>query len=148
MSIEELIARLEVAAEGSSELDWWVYFTATDRGRNNFSQPEENLKLPWPQWIECHPMEMRLPHDYDEDLRPYTRSIDAALTLVPEGWFVAIKAFGKFGHADVFHPEKLAAGGLFPDAGEDDSTIRVRNAASPAIAVCIAALRARAGCGP
>lgn len=87
---EDLIARLEAATEGSSELDWGVYLTATERGRAAFARPEDSLTLPWPQWIEHHPIELRLPHCYDGDMRPYTRSIDAALTLLPKDAGISI----------------------------------------------------------
>lgn len=131
MSIEELIAKLEAAAEGSSELDWWIYLTATDRGRWEFASPENELILPWPQWIENHPIEMRLPHYYDEERRPYTRSIDAALTLAPDRWSWRVG--------------NLPSGQGFADLGTQQS-LQCVVGATPALALCTAALHARAGC--
>ena len=60
----------------------------------------------------------------------YTRSLDAAMTLVPEGWFALIDTRGR---ADVRY------------APIDQSGYRreVADAATPALALCIAALRAR-----
>lgn len=62
--------------------------------------------------------------------RPYTASLDAALSLVPEGWEWIV--FGA-GGADVWH------------VGNDAVLHRIDEtyAATPAIALCIAALRAR-----
>ena len=55
-SLDELIARLEAASEGSRELDWEL------AGRPSFSDGSPDLNNP-----------------------RYTTSLDAALSLVPEG---------------------------------------------------------------
>jgi hypothetical protein len=62
----------------------------------------------------------------------YTASLDAAMTLVPEGLSVKLYAHPGESHADVYslHPSK----GLL---GEGEQ------AATPALALCAAALRAR-----
>lgn len=69
-------------------------------------------------------------HKYTRDARPFTASIDAALTLVPEGvdWGV--------GHLMGW---RYRAGIKFPDL----STFEADDYATPAIALCIAALKAR-----
>lgn len=81
-ALQALIAKLEAAKEGSSDLDWWVYLLAADHGQNAYVS--ENLILPWDRWIENNPVLLRLPDRYSHGPFAYTRSIDAALTLVPE----------------------------------------------------------------
>lgn len=63
---------------------------------------------------------------YAVDLPPFTRSLDAALTLVPEGCGISLVRF----------------------TGQERSSVMVGGsigyAATPALALCVAALRARA----
>lgn len=61
----------------------------------------------------------------------YCRSVDAALTLVPDGWRMSL--------SDVVSPGFHAA--LMEYAGHSEAFAR---AATPALALCAAALRARA----
>lgn len=78
----------------------------------------------------------------DEEVPPYSRSIDAAMTLVPEGFAVDVCKFssGK-SNARLWTGEFLK-----PD--QKFSTLDLPNLpATPAIALCIAALRARASLG-
>lgn len=65
----------------------------------------------------------------------FTGSIDAALTLVPEGWWATIECKGKYFHAGL---EYVGPGEI--DGPED---VWARNRPSPAIALCIAVLKAR-----
>ena len=62
---------------------------------------------------------------------PYSASIDAALTLVPEGWNWAV--FGRLDwpnqNAQVWHPQR-------------EASTNNGDAPTPALALCIAALRA------
>ncbi len=79
------------------------------------------------------------PH-YEEDATPvlhYTASLDAALTLVPEGWFMdlSIDSSGT-GWVVLTRP----GGGFLSGEGEIE---RHGDAAIPAAALCIAALKAR-----
>jgi hypothetical protein len=73
--------------------------------------------------------------------KPYTASLDAAMTLVPEGlgW---VAGYGRCS-AD----EKLSAAMIAPSALHPfdpvQEPIAVAEAASPALALCAAALRAR-----
>jgi hypothetical protein len=62
--------------------------------------------------------------------RRFTESIDAAMTLVPEGW-----CWGLFDEPNAW---------LWPTATRDLLTGIQGKGATPAIALCIAALRARA----
>lgn len=62
----------------------------------------------------------------------YTASLDSAMTLVPEGLSVTLYAHGDNAHCDIYagHPSR----GLLAE---------VEMAATPALALCAASLRAR-----
>ncbi len=127
MQTSELLARLEAA-------------TGADRELNKLLAPLVGLRLV----EEGHPLGSCC---YDKNghgvpLPSFTASIDAALTLVPEGWFFDIRIrpqslidqhapFLKMGEVSFTHPD-----------GEAGIWRRVQ-AATPALAICIAALRAR-----
>lgn len=138
----DLITKLEAATEGSSGLDWEIYLTATEHGRWEASQPAEQLILPWPEWIKNHPVEMRLPNRYDQGLRPYTRSFDSALTLLPEGkWWLV-------GPGRTRADEPLYGAAIYePVIGEPNLIAEGEHEASAALALCIACLRARQALG-
>lgn len=125
--MDELIKRLEAASGPDRELDADI---ATSLGKPVCKDDPCN-------WV------IKYPGAYDYRKLPrYTASIDAALTLVPEGldWFVKhyASAGGKYG-AVVTSPEIAARS--WGDYSHDD-------AATPAIALCIAALRARSAAPP
>ena len=126
--MKELIERLERATEGSRGLDARVGIAA-----NGKMLRHPNVRGSW-IW----------PH--------YTTSIDAALTLVPEGWGAKITIpKGRSGAASVFDPsngEEWGQNGLLQDrAGNRPDLIEFsrtfKHAATPALALCIAALKAR-----
>ena len=110
MTRDELIAALEKAEGPSRELDATIAYHAG----------EARLGLPVPEtWLAKH----------------YTSSIDAALTLVPEGWRVnSISNVENGWHAVLVRGQWNVAG--YATAG---SVVSV----TPAIALCIAALKAR-----
>lgn len=89
----------------------------------------------WPHWGDRSQvdhgvaMEIGAPH--------YTASIDAALSLVPEGWFVANLAQWRSGA-----PTRTWAATLKLDPQCDEER-HTSNRPSAAIALCIAALKAR-----
>lgn len=115
--MEELIKRLEAATGPDRELD-----IAIDRALfpESYARPSD-------------PTPVDLPEDFGKDamsmmMHPapaYTASIDAALTLVPEGarWDVQRDRTAAFASID---------------------GVTTGRCATPAIALCIAALRARA----
>ncbi len=70
--------------------------------------------------------------DPSETLPPYTSSVDAALTLVPEGWTRAV---------DATAPEMGIDVDLYPEPPGIVGTRGAHN--SESIATCIAALKAR-----
>ena len=113
----DLIARLEAATGASRELDAAIaeavgyivrYDKADPRGTTPYYQP-----VPDYSW---------------RPVPTYTASIDAALTLVPEGWDYTIYSRGEVS----VHRSKSGTR-TFYDA----------EAATPALAICIAALKAR-----
>jgi len=67
----------------------------------------------------------------------FTRSIDAAMSLVPEGWTFDLQVRSHFSHA-------------FLEAQEDErgAEVSAQNAATPALALTAAALKARAEVQP
>lgn len=121
----DLIRELEQAAEGSRRLDE-IIFVHTECGGDfkslHFAARAGARRDGWNPHA--------IPH--------YTTSIDAALTLVPEGWCGDVEVGdcgnleGKRGH--------LWNGEFAPDAREVRS-----EAHTPALALCIAALKAREG---
>jgi len=113
----DLIARLETATEGSRELDAEIV-RAVDP--DAFFADDGSFESAVYDCINRYP-----PH--------YTTSLDAALTLVPEGWGWSVdyanacmlSTLGGDGHVDYLH------------------TTYAREAATPALALVIAALKAR-----
>ncbi len=103
----DLLTRLEQATEGSRELD-------EDISRHlGWKHQGANVWRP--------------PNGCDQALAPFTRSIDAALTLVPEGWIpCSLKWYPDHVWAHLEALGKLSEG----------------SAATPALALCIACLRA------
>jgi len=80
----------------------------------------------------------------DEDLDAYTASLDAALTLVPEGWGVDRAGWQSItapGHAgfELWQYRQNANGDW--RHGSDERIVK-GNAATPALALCAAALKA------
>lgn len=106
--MKDLIKKLEAATEGSRELDISILKQIMPYRRDRF-HAIANL---------------------DKKHR-YTTSIDAALTLVPEGfhwWLESGNEYGSNPHAGVYHKENEQQEGI---------------AETPALALCIAALKAR-----
>ncbi len=124
--MKELISRLKQVTEGSRELDREIFdiagtYVLEKRGRD---RKEWLYKIGGKDWERID--SYRFPR--------YTTSIDAALTLVPEGWFwIADNNPMTGGYA------RLNA---VPDIGETMKEV-AGDARTPALALCIAALKAR-----
>ena len=118
MTSKHLIERLEAATDGGRELDREIaqklgWGRSGTRGR--WVHPETKKLTP-------------LPH--------FTRSLDAALTLIPGGWEASINTQG---HARLFPPDGDDGAG-----GYDFSDLRhFSRGATPALALCIGLLKAR-----
>jgi hypothetical protein len=141
MILSELIAKLEEAEEGSQELDalviatliggtiqlspfnglWCIYRGERRNGEPALWQPSAGLETQW--WGAYKTLGV-------------TRSIDAALTLAPEGMEWHVSNRGQIG------ADHLCFAGLYgaPFVGSECDT----NAKTPALALCIASLKARA----
>jgi hypothetical protein len=113
----ELIARLEKATGPDRRLDVEIHCLII--GRSIDTVDLDGIGRPGSGWTPS------------AEWPPYTASIDAALTLVPRGhkWSIACGRFVQY----VARVTPVEGNGYFD--GECDST--------PAIALCIAALRAR-----
>lgn len=134
--LEALIAKLEAAEKGSRELDAEIAVAIFDE-----AVAKDDLiyaKLPHPRYDDCAPGTFWRHSRSGASLHTaprYTTSLDAALTLVPEGWW-----------ADVFTPIGVnpAQGNLWtgePPYYQDQETEGF--APTPVLALCIAALKAR-----
>lgn len=140
MTVADLIARLEAAAEGSRELD--AHIDAVINGRDvirvegDFSLATRHT--PGRYWYDSV---------HFADAPNYTTSIDAALTLIPEGFAVrdfsiwpgcrpTVRILGTHRERD----------GLYWHNGTDGRW--EAQGATPALALCIAALKARAEIAP
>lgn len=143
-STEGLVERLERAKEGSRELDLAIARATRDdvpeigdgvfdwhEGKYASSDPgslyQDQFNQPAP------PNVWKSPH--------YTTSIDVALTLVPEGFWWEIRQMyapnspmRHFGNRGLFHARVGKSYGSNGALGENDN---------PALALCIAALKAR-----
>lgn len=128
MTTAELIEKLERADGPSRELD---------------AEIAQTLSLPWDYAADWGPRgrDIQVAHRY-------TASIDAALTLVPEGWRIA--GFVEYGHGMKWKGRIYCA--LVPSdlshlprtyAAHSAAAVRCDHAATPAIALCIAALKAK-----
>lgn len=90
-------------------------------------------------WCALNPDHDPTTYNGDPRWKPYTQSIDAAVTLVPDGWaWFAQWIGGEFseGDARLWIPSQRTRGLL-------KENFDARSCANPAIALCIAALRAR-----
>lgn len=118
-SLRDLIERVEAASEGSRELDDEIAFAVSAMG----------------QKVPCgHTFNRITGHKSGIAARHYTTSIDAAMTLLPEGWW---------------HGYMTSEGGFDAHCFEQvvDSAIFRATAATPALALCCASLRAHMGTG-
>jgi hypothetical protein len=116
--LSSLIARLEKATEPSRELDADICDLLYGKSQGKFQSPT----LEWARLWNHKP----------------TASIDGALTLLPPGqyWIVG---YGKNSEA-----EPLGGAVIYPPQGSKLAPEAEAEAATPAIALCIAALKARA----
>ena len=120
----DLIARLESATEGSRELDaqiecsvrGWQLLEISSTGAYSFRHKEKDFN--YPSGAPC-----------------YTESLDAALTLVPAIWRVY-----NIKEAYIYPPNKWFA---CLERRREHRESMIGKAPTPALALCIAALKAR-----
>jgi hypothetical protein len=78
----------------------------------------------------------------DECAKIYTASLDAAMTLVPEGCSFRLYSHGDENHADVFQLGEITDNGVTLDRITTELG-EAEMCKTPALAVCVAALYAR-----
>lgn len=120
--LDQLIKRLEDAKEGSRELDREVALVSGWRRMGSEHRPHGG----W--YWRGGPNDCTGTQVDNEHPPHYTTSLDAALTLVPEGWNYALNSNGAIPVADVY---------------QDVENDRWPSASTMALALCIAALKAR-----
>lgn len=133
--MKDLIAKLEAATEGSRELDAGICaalrWPVSGKGTVLPAWVHDNF----PEWEITK--EGRLKAGCLWEPVPFTTSLDAALTLVPEGFTWRVQC-DRHGNAESWTENN---GGDFGGIlALDTQTF----AATPALALCIAALKARA----
>ena len=131
MTLSELIAKLEAATEGSWELDELI--AGTIAGATLERQPEGR-----PAWYQGRSWPP------GGQIHPWTTSLDAALTMVPPGWFIARLA--ECVMPVIYRGDQASPTGLWQAAinnRDGAGNEKAANAKSIALALVIAALRAR-----
>lgn len=159
----ELITKLEAAIEGSLELDADIareLFISKFREWNNVAVSEWWLHEDGMSW-GCNTVD-GWRHESCVKVEPYTRSLDAAMTLIPEGawdgeimWSFGDARIGGYVEMGLANPAWLAPG-YDPEkpphahaawvSSYDDQDKRGPEHIKPrpmALAMCIAALKAR-----
>ena len=125
-----LIERLESATEGSRELDEAII---------NALCPDAMCRQDpaWEDSITVYHADALLDSGKAE-LPHYTTSLDAALTLVPEGWEWSLAGGNKN------EPVQVPYASCWPDEQPFPAELDLyAEAATPSLALCIAALKAR-----
>ena len=114
MNTDHLIAQLEAASEGNVALDYDIYRAVNDYAR---------------QWLDNYP---------PGGLPQFTRSLDAAVTLVPEGYDYGF-SYSKQHGLEAWVQRPFHQGECFQGyAPEGDNSDKTR-----AKALCMAALKAK-----
>lgn len=127
--MDELIAELERATEGSRELDGLIWKTLEPP---SYQEAKSMLAGALPKDCPKEERENILQERLNSNARHYTTSLDAALTLVPEGWAGGGRIVAPCG------PYQIEFLGVKNDRGMANG-----EGETPALALCIAALKAR-----
>ena len=122
--MQELISKLEAASGGSKELDAEIADAVGVASRSRRTASGKSKGREW--FVDSHGGVQT----WAQDPPPYTTSLDAALTLVPEGWTGIIPVSGG---DDAW---------LWQSGGGAGRGVRV-SGTTPALALTIAALKAR-----
>ena len=158
--MDNLIARLEAAEEGSRELDAAIRFEVFgDMTRCNYDEgcycgdaPHEGMENGCGKWLGVHDERRSYPQDWREDERlpHYTKSTDAALTLVPEGrWHKRLFDWSDEGLSIVYElwPLEQQPDGswqeMYYGGTQNIVMFKGKSRATPALAMSIASLKAR-----
>lgn len=141
-AVENLIERLEAATGPDRELDGLIYGALNNLERNDctFILDIDGERFQFRHPTKTHPSGPAALYVRGYNVLEYTSSLDAALTLVPDGWWLTLQCKGQHYHADL---EYTGPGEV---EGPDD--VHSYNKPLPALAICIAALKARATTSP
>ena len=128
MTYDELIAALEAASEGSRELEVEIGIALDHKARGGS-----------PNW-----QTLRDYIGYVHQIPRWTRSLDAAVSLIPDGlsWMVAMSHTDCAQHGAWVWDKERGYG------TEDDFALMCDFAATAPLAMCIAALKARRAMEP
>jgi len=140
-ALRDLIERMEAAKEGSRELDALIAVTIGEDLPASMGEAKPHLRACRPN-DNCAPGHYWLVQRSGMSLRSakhYTTSIDAALTLVPEKCYPTMLTWNSMGGEAGFC-RMIVRGPFRKDGWHED---RKGEGRSPALAVCIAALKAR-----
>jgi hypothetical protein len=122
----DLAVRCEASAGPDRELDGAIHFAVV------LCEPcPENVA----HLVEC----VEMFEDEDRSVARYTASLDAAMQLVPEGYVMAVTNCGTDSPRG---PDWTKASAVVGEA--EDHGIESTTAATPALALCAASLKARA----
>jgi hypothetical protein len=139
-----LAERVKRATGPDRELDAAAFNAASDQvarwNRRALQLPLEKRRGRYDDgWVSVYAGK-GLDDPYAEDLPRYTASIDAAMTLVPEGWSFEVRrsGTGDRGQATVWDPMCIPG---------RPSEVRVTGCANPALALTAACLKVRAAQG-
>lgn len=130
MTLLELADRCEAAAGPDRELDQAIWLAAVADARS-LKAYSEGLKI--------GKQEAAFRLDYMADGARHTASLDAAMTLVPEGWSFEVMRGWRCDIREGLSSAFVADKQFGPPTVHEYSD----NAATPALALCAAALRAR-----
>lgn len=139
MTLRELIEVLEKATCGTSELDSRIaeYLGIEYRSRRTGYGASKGR-----EWLVSHVGGVS---EWTRHPPAYTNSLDAALTLVPEGWHVGgltnVPGLGWDCTLWASHPARRV------DAGTDDKGRSTGRPATPALALTLACMKAREAMG-
>lgn len=137
MSGREILLALAERCEQATGRDWALDADIAEGMNPEFqSTPWERIDYPGGRWVVF--ADRSAPDNWNiVSPPPYTSFIDVALTLVPEGWKWALHSADDAGPPCAFCVSDM---GKLPWSKRVDDT----HAATPALALCAAALRARA----
>jgi hypothetical protein len=136
-TLSSLIKRVEEATGPDRELDLLIYRATTKEG----SVEEKIAAMRDSLGREPSDAAKSLYRDSERNFSPprYTASIDAALTLVPEGWDASIH------RQEASAPKAVCCGAVLRNPGrKDEPVFSVWDKPTPALALVAAALKARA----
>ena len=133
--IDTLIRELEAAMEGSRELDASIFIEVTPGVKDAGRIDRKGGVVGW--WPKD------APYRSAREVDPFTTSLDAALSLVPEGWITMHAGQNPVSGTWYWGLHKQAEAGV--NDGRCQQTASDHQTNSSALALCIAALKARRG---